>query len=113
MDKIQNNATAPVTLMVVPHLDYTDSTYQRTDEHRLVEEEPARHGVSTVDVLDTFLTKPVTQVRQDQMHPNANGHQLMAEVAYRWLVETIAMPKDSASKETPSPQMQEGPQEQD
>ncbi|MDG1943004.1 MAG: hypothetical protein P8J17_01925 [Halioglobus sp.] len=79
----------------------------------MVEDEAARHGISTVDVFDTFLTKPVSEVRQDQMHSSANGHQLMAEVAYRWLVETIAMTKESASKETPSPRIQEGSQEQD
>lgn len=100
MQEIQDSATAPVTLMVVPLLDYTNSTYLHTDEHQLVEDEAARHEISTVDLLSTFLAEPVAEIRQDDMHPNAHGHQLMAEVAHRWLVETIVEKDGSRSAVT-------------
>ena len=76
-----------VAVLVVPWLDEFDP-YRHTTAHRIVEHEALRASFDTIDALPLFLAGHPLLLRvdvSDPLHPNEQGHVLLAEAALAYL----------------------------
>ncbi len=77
------------------------SRYRFTDLHRQVAEEGAKNGFEAIDLYPALSQREPKEIRvgEDDFHPNALGHQLIAQALY----ERIAAEYDSLLPGASSP----------
>ena len=91
-----------VVVMIIPWLDASDGQYRHNVAHQIVAHEAARCGFVVLDLLDAFMNhgvEPLKLRENDKLHPNALGHQLIAQNLHPYLTARLTRTSEPKSED--------------
>ena len=88
LSELQQEHGFPVLVVILPALDRPFHNYRSLDIHqRVLEDAAGLPGLNVVDLLPYFAATGLeaSELARDPVHPNAEGHKLLADILLRFL----------------------------